>query len=364
MNKVLVTGLAIGKESDVCQVCNYDIDWLIRYPSVLLWADKIIVPTAIWDAASSGYYPAPEEYPELSNCIKLIFEIAESEGIIEVLNPTSIISPVVKDKIINQVEKDRDQLTRLFSEHITLGDEEKVPGQIFIDGTEFCWPHIWTIYASLMLARAWDAHCLFNEDDLNYCKYKFGLSSFPSGTGIERIEGFKTVFNAYVPNGSVFPEYITTNKELCGKCAREQSCKDNYLLELEKNVKELLKWRDYDEIQQLKEITNQIVEKRVRAGGVIEPADIRNDLQGQQNKLRRRLKLVFPKVRRWSNVTTVLSIPVALAGFATSSPLIAIVGGSLAGLSQATKQVIELLSNKYSWVGFVSKETNLSEKQQ
>jgi len=363
MNKVLVTGLAIGKESDVCQACNYDVDWLIRYPSVLIWADKIIVTTAIWDAIQSGYCPGEERYPELSKCILLILEIAKSEGIIEVINPTNIISPVVKDKIVNQVEKDRDQLAKLFPEQIALGDEEQVPGQIFIDGIEYCWPHIWTIYASLILARAWDAHCLFNEHDLIYCKYKFGLSSFLRETEIGRIEGFQTVFNAYVPNESVFPEYVTVNKELCGKCTKEQNCKDKYLLGLETNVKELLKWRDYDEIQQLKAITNQIVEKRAREGGVIEPADIRHDLQDQQNRLRRRLKLVFPKVRRWSNITTVLSIPIVLAGVATSSPLIAIVGGSIAGLSQATKQVIELLSNKYSWVGFVSKEINLSEKQ-
>lgn len=364
MNRVLVTGLAIGKESDVCQVCNYDVDWLVRYPSVLIWADKIIVPTAIWDAISAGYCPDAEEYPELSKCILLIFEIAKSEGIIEVINPRGIISPVVKDKIVNQVEKDRDQLAKLFPEQITLGDEEKVPGQIFVNGAEYCWPHIWTIYASLILARALDAHCLFDEHDLIYCKYKFGLSSFPSETEIGRIEGFQTVFNGYVPNESVFPEYITTKKELCHRCAREESCKDNYLLALETNVKELLKWRDYDEIQQLKDITNQIVDKRVREGGVIEPADIRSDLQDQQSKLRRRLKLVFPKVRRWSNITTVLSIPVALAGAAASSPLIAIVGGSLVGLSQATKQVIELLSSKYSWVGFVNKETNLFKEQQ
>jgi len=364
VNKVLVTGLAIGQEADVCQVCNYDLDWLVRYPSVLIWADKIIVPKAIWEAASSGLYPGSEQYPELSKSIKLIFEIARGEEIIDVRDPTSMISPVVKDEIGDQVEKDREQLAKLFPEQITLGDDEKVPGQLFVNGIEYCWPRIWTIYASFVLARAWDAHCLFSEKNLGYCKYKFGLSGFTPGTEMGKIEGFHTVFNSYVPNEMILPEYATTSRELCSKCAREQSCKDSYLIQLEKNVKEVLQWRDYDEIQQLKEITNQIVEKRAKAGGVIDPADIRNDLEKQQNKLRRRLRLVFPKVRRWSNITTVLSIPVALAGFAAGSPLITITGGSLAGLSQATKKVIEVLSSKYSWVGFVSKDANLSEGQQ
>lgn len=30
VNKVLVTGLAIGKDLDVCEVCNLDFDWVLN----------------------------------------------------------------------------------------------------------------------------------------------------------------------------------------------------------------------------------------------------------------------------------------------------------------------------------------------
>ena len=49
MNKVMITGLALGLETKACQACNFDFEWLLRYPSVLVWADKIVVTKGIWD---------------------------------------------------------------------------------------------------------------------------------------------------------------------------------------------------------------------------------------------------------------------------------------------------------------------------
>ncbi len=48
MNKILLTGLALGKDIGLCPVCNYDFEWLLNNPSSLLWADKIIVPETIY----------------------------------------------------------------------------------------------------------------------------------------------------------------------------------------------------------------------------------------------------------------------------------------------------------------------------
>ena len=46
-NKILLSGLALGKDIGLCPVCNFDFDWLIQNPSSLLWIDKIIVPQNI-----------------------------------------------------------------------------------------------------------------------------------------------------------------------------------------------------------------------------------------------------------------------------------------------------------------------------
>jgi hypothetical protein len=57
-----------------------------------------------------------------------------------------------------------------------------------------------------------------------------------------------------------------------------------------------------------------------------------------------------------------LSIPVILTGIATTNPLITISGAALTGISQFTDQLIKLLSSRYSWIGFLSKETELHKK--
>ncbi len=358
MNKVLVTGLALGKDIGVCDRCNFDLEWLLRYPSILIWADKILVTGAIWDTISS-HKAGGAESPEMAKFIKLIFDMAKAEGIIEVVNPGEIITPALKDAIFDEAHKDRTLLARVFSNHVRLGDEEKVPGQMFIDGYEYCSVRVWAIYGGLLLARAWDAHCLFDASAYDYCKYKFGLSGFPKGGDLGIIEGFQSVFEAYLPNDSIFPEYVLVSRELCRECANERSCRDRFLLEVETNLKKLFAWRDYDEIYQLKAVVEDIVDKRKKAGGVINPADVLRDLRSQEDKLRKRVRLVFPKVKRWANITTMLSVPVAVAGVASDAPLITVAGAALVGLSKLTGELVELLSSKYSWVGFVNKETEL-----
>ena len=63
MNQLLVTGLALGRAFDTCQACNFDLSWVIRYPSTLLWADRIMLTPEITSIvvehpASQGPYGA------------------------------------------------------------------------------------------------------------------------------------------------------------------------------------------------------------------------------------------------------------------------------------------------------------------
>ena len=56
---MLVTGLALGTEAGVCQACNFDYNWLINYPSILIWADKIMITKNIWDSVIDEKWPEP-----------------------------------------------------------------------------------------------------------------------------------------------------------------------------------------------------------------------------------------------------------------------------------------------------------------
>lgn len=127
MNRLLVTGLALGTEADVCQVCNFDYTWLLRYPSILIWADKIMVTEAIWDSIIAETWPKPRE---LAKCFKIIFETAKSEGIIEIVDPSPVVRKEIKEMIYEQIDKDLELFKLHFPDKVStrkMGDKESSP---------------------------------------------------------------------------------------------------------------------------------------------------------------------------------------------------------------------------------------------
>ncbi|NVM56007.1 MAG: hypothetical protein HWN66_20080 [Candidatus Helarchaeota archaeon] len=353
MNRLLVTGLGPGYDLGVCSVCNADLDWIMQYPSILLWADKIIFTPAIWDSIQKER----SETKEAAKCFKLIFDIAETNGIIEISNPSEIFDDSLEDMIDAQIEKDINSLKIIFPEKVKekhIGKTKDVDlTETIIDGIGYCPPYIWAIYANIILARMWNANCLFNEHSLHFCRYKFGISGFPQEVDVGLKQSFATLFKSFLPNDTIIPKYVFADKNKCKQCKSEQKCNDTYLIELEKKVLELFKWREYDELQQVKSVINTIADKHAKSNGLIVPDEVINDFNKEKKKIQKRIRSVFPKVRRWVNITTVLSIPIAVVGLATSNPLITLTGATTVGVSQAAKELIEFLKNKYRWVGFI-----------
>src|SRR5208337_2150056 len=126
--------------------------------------------------------------------------------------------------------------------------------------------------------------------------------NFPQEADIGRQQSFATLFESLLPNDPIFPEYAFSNPNECSNCQNEKPCKDTYLNVLEKRLLNLMKWRDYDEIHQVKSIINAIAEKHVKSNGIIVPDEILNDFNKKRIKIEKRIKSVFPKVQRWTNI--------------------------------------------------------------
>jgi hypothetical protein len=330
MDKLLVTGLAIGAEAGVCQVCNYDLEWLINYPSIFLWADRILVTKYIWGVIQEGVFP----YKTLAKCCKLVFDLAKGEGLIEVVEPSPLYD-TLRESIENQIETDIAKLQHLFPDKIdfkNLGkDGAEGPRETIIDGVGYCPVHLWTVYACLALSRVWKANCLFSQHVLHYLRYKFGTEAFPNELDNGRLKSFSTIFEAYFPNDPLFPHYAFDGEKKCISCQHEIRCRDTYLLDLEKRFRSLLKLRTYDELQEVKATIDLIIKKRNKDDGFINPNEVATAFRKDQLKLQKNIKSVFPKVKRWASVATIVSIPLAVTGLATQSPLITLAGGSVAG---------------------------------
>lgn len=169
MNKILVSGLAIGADPNIqtCNVCNYDLSWLFNYPSTLLWADKIILTPNIFDTIKDSSYH-PDGNDDMGKAISLIFEGLEKHGLIEIKTPSDIITDGVVDEIYKQIDLDKAELELRFPKAIKDIEDKGVPGQFCVDGTEYCGPALWTNYASLILAKEWKANLLFSEHSKIY----------------------------------------------------------------------------------------------------------------------------------------------------------------------------------------------------
>jgi len=354
MNRLLVTGLATGYDARLCQVCNYDFDWIINNPALLLWADRLLVPNSIWDVIKREAFPFEKE---IARCCRLIFELADAEGLIEIIDHSPIVEVTLREGILDQIDRDVRQIMQLFPDRISLAKLDLVPNEthneIILDGHRYCAPYLWSIYGSLILARMWNANCLFNANVLHYLRYKFGISALPGEAATAKFKSFMTIFKTYLPNQSIIPAYALYAKKECLKCTFEQRCSDGYLAEVEERVSSLLKWREYDEFYQARAVINKIVSKHDSSEELVEPTSVAAEFRDIQKQLGKRIRSVFPKVKRWTHVAAILSVPLTVTGLAGGSSFMSLAGASLFSISQLGKECLEMFESKYRWLGFL-----------
>lgn len=141
----MVTGLGLAHEFGVCEPCGIDYSWLIHNPSVLLWADKIIIPKESFNEQLKT------DDSKLNKAINLVLNIANENNLIETLDIKKLYENEMFsfDEIIRS---DSRKLKEFYPNNIHDGNPS-VPGEIIIDGDAFCYAKIAAINASLILAE-------------------------------------------------------------------------------------------------------------------------------------------------------------------------------------------------------------------
>ena len=352
MNKILLSGLALGKDIGLCPVCNFDFDWLIKNPSSLLWLDKIIVPqnilNTIKDKKSSNNI-------KLNEGMKLLFEVLEDKNLLEIIKIEDYISNDVANKLYEQTKKDRDILSEMFPEIIKKGDES-CPGELFIGDFHYCSSYVWQIYASLFLAMQLNAQLMYTPESLIYCKYKFGASNSHIPNSNTKNDVITNVFNSLIPSVRVFSDFTFRTKEYCEDCTMITSCEKHYLKKTESNIAKILEYRETDELFQIRDVLNEIISIKSSKNQIITQNDINdilNQYKGKAYKINKLLKKYFPKIEKWSNIATLITLPICITGIATGNPIVSGISGIAATGISSTRAWLELLKTKYSWVGFI-----------
>lgn len=346
MNKVLVNGLGTASELGMCEACSLDFSWLASNPSTILWADQICIPKAAYEIAKQS------DDTKTRKVISMFLEMAEHHGLIKEISLADMYQKDERKMVYQQVADVSQTLLDTFPHTVKKGDE-KVPGEILIENYSYCSARIASIYWGMKIAEDIDANCLFSKGEHTFLKYIYGITANEHcGTGLGN--AYSEVFSLYLPENIGAHHYAFTREESCEECKHHNRCKDNYLEETEDAFSKMLKWRDYDELQQAKAEIDRII--RIK-GEVLSRKDIDDVVRmfkERQEQINRNINKRFPKIERWTKMTTVLATPVTVASAITGNMPLTIGSAVATGLSQIAEQAMEIYKSKNNWVGFVN----------
>lgn len=350
-NKVLITGLALGIDNGACQCSNYNIDWLFQYPSTLLWAKKIVTPKIIYDIIVNDKHSslANKKGGELSMAIKLIFQMLEAQGIIEVVDTSKLIDENLKKEIYASIEHDIAAIRE-----VNQGAPEKEEEFVCIGDHKYCIPAMWTMYAGIIYSRILGASCLASETELEFYKFKFRSGAQRPVEVANKNEVIQKILMAHLPNEPISHRYLIDSKEQCSVCKKEAMCSTTYLGDIEKRVTAILTMRDADEIQQLLSFVDKIHEKALAEIDSPLPDDVLRLYNDEMKKINKSISGVLPKVQRWASLTTMISMPFTFAGLISHNQDVAIAAGAFGAFGKSLEEAMKFTSSKYKWLGFMN----------
>lgn len=346
MNKVLVNGLGTASELGICKACNLDFTWLANNPSTLLWADEICIPKTAYEAAKENVES------KSGKVVSMFLNMAEHHNLINKIDLTELYHENVKDTVYQQVTDMSQILLDTFPNTIKKG-EPGVPDEIVIEDHSFCGARMASIYLGMKLAEDIDANCLFSRREHTFLKYIYGLNvNEHGGQGINN--AYNEVFSLYLPENLGIHNYAFIKEEQCQGCGHYDKCKSTYLSDTEHALERMLKWRDYDELQQAKAEINKIIKIKGQILSTNDIQDVVKMFKERQENINRNINKRFPKIERWTKMTTVLATPVTIASAITGNIPLTIGSAVATGISQIAEELLEIYKSKNSWVGFVN----------
>ena len=346
MNKVLITGLGVSSDLGLCEACYLNFSWLSNNPSILLWADKLCVPEHALKIERARCESKDEKV------VNLVLDKAEDCGLIEKIKLQDMYTDGVGEKIYQKMLSDSNALIESFPGTIRKGNPG-VPDEIVIGEEGYCGAWLASIYASLKVANDVEANCLFSNREHTFLKYLYGIKSYEN-RGVVRNNAYNEIFSIYMPESLKVHTYAFTDEERCIDCVHYEECQENYLPETESAIGTILKWREYDEIQQAKSEIDKIIRLKNDICSEHDVHDVVREFQERQVAINRNINRRFPKIERWTKMTMVLATPLTIASAVTGNIPLTVGGAVATGLAQVAENMMDVYKNKNNWVGFVN----------
>ena len=344
---ILLTGLILGKETTMCPCTNINYRWLFQRPSDLLWMDKIIVTQNEWNELMRDMSESSKENRlAIRKSLKLVFEILDSEGLIQIV-PDTIISQSRAELILQSIMSDLELIEDLYKESENEDDPLIRMGQY-----EFCVPSLWSLYAAIELSMDLGASFSLEEDELAYLAALIPRK-FRKEIQAGRNMAMDEVLSLYIPSVELGHDYLNgSSMGKCSDCVHSDKCEREYLSDIEKQMNRIINMRQYDEIRMTCEIMDRICEKSIETGHVLTGEELWSDLQEEADRMGKRIRRMLPKVQLWRRISTMVSIGLGAASF-----LNPIIGASVVAptvVEHLLASSEEKMKKETSWVNFVN----------
>ena len=346
---ILLTGLALGNESGLCPCANIHTEWLFTNPQDLLWVDNIVITRREKEIIES-FEHASQPY---DRAIWLIFQYLGQAKTIQIVDD-DIITKEDAEHIVQQVE---DDIRLIKPEYSSENDHT-----FAFKKHHYCQPALQTLYAAIYLSWKLGTTISLDAKESAYFQSLYAMKyNRSSKTGKNVYVG--NLVQYYLPGIELGHDYIYDSAQgKCKICKHEDECKNNYLRKIERQIQQILLYRDREEVRQLCQTIDDVIDKDFTNATVKDIEQYKHDLDKLAFAQQQKMQNAFRKYSKWKPLTTCASVGLTIAGL-TGKTVAGVVGLGLGLFEQLMNEYADYQKRKNSWVNIVTNRTICGELQ-
>ena len=335
-----MTGLALGNERGLCPCSNIHTEWLFTNPQDLLWVDSIVITRREKEIIQS-YEHSSRPY---DRAVWLIFQYLGQAKAIQIVDD-DIITEEDAEHIVQLVE---DDIRVIKPEYLTSDDHT-----FTFKKYHYCQPALQALYAAIFMSWKLGATISLDAADSAYFQSLYAFK-YNRASKAERNVYVGNLLQYYLPEIELGHHFINdSSRDKCKICAHEDECKDSYLSRIEQQIKQILLYREREEVRQLCQTIDSVIDKDFTNVTVNDIEQYKHDLDELAFAQQQKMQNAFREYSKWRPLATCASVGLTIAGL-TGKTVAGVVGLGLGLFEQLMNEYVDYQKRKNSWVNIVT----------
>ena len=323
------------------------LEWLFQRPSVLLWADEILVSMADYEYVLTGHHAHGGLFEESA---ALLFDALHDEGIIRVIDPNDYLPNISRDSVTQQVLFD----IGAFGSEPSVSDESGLVEPAMIKGEygSFCGYMLESMYTNLLMSNLLHCSCLVDDNKALYLKHRFDHTK---ERGLVHGNAFDELYSIAIPELQPFHDFqLFCPDEISSSCANAANCAADVKRNVRKYRDAILFYRSDKEIRGLSSLVEEYENERKLNDEAVSEAVLKDVIKAQK-----RLRDSLPQAKRWCKIVTGVAGAIGIANRVASDDSASVVAAATVGIGCAGFAFLDWTISRDSWkITFAEKYIN------